>query len=342
MKIIIEIDIMNTKIRNWKEFLNTNPNYIIMYSLSINPNITLSDVISNPKLKWNYLSLTHNCNIPIDYIIETIKKYQWHLSTVFERIQLNHLTQLSELGIKIDYHLLSRNFRIPFSYVMKHKNKDWNFPLVIDYILTEYDYWNYLEECNEILSHYTGYHYAYYFKNLSIGFIYELSKQYGGFKSILLQKANLNFILNTYTSQSLTFIEWATISLSEIITCSDILSHPELPWYYANVSSRVDMTIPMYLYLSSHGYSCIDKLSSSKCITMTDVIENPSLPWKYDHLSLNPNITWQIINNHPDLPWDYECIASNTMISPMECKYYQSIYDIIIKEINYLGTTDSS
>jgi hypothetical protein len=39
---------------------------------------------------------------------------------------------------------------------------------------------------------------------------------------------------------------------------------------------------------------------------------NPNHMWNWDFISLNPNITWEIIKANPDHKWNWWCISSNT------------------------------
>ena len=113
-----------------------------------------------------------------------------------------------------------------------------------------------------------------------------------------------------------------------------------LPWNGNHIISRDDINISLYQRLTSKGHidiELIKSLSRSECIGINDVIMHPEIPWDYKYLSMNPNITWKIINNYPNLPWDFNNISLNEMTCPMECKYYRSIYDEIIREINYIN-----
>ena len=38
-------------------------------------------------------------------------------------------------------------------------------------------------------------------------------------------------------------------------------------------------------------------------------------PWDYSKLSLNPNITWDIVQNNPDKPWNYQILSENPNIN---------------------------
>ena len=35
------------------------------------------------------------------------------------------------------------------------------------------------------------------------------------------------------------------------------------------------------------------------------ILDNPDKNWNYLHLSFNPNITWEIIQNNPQIVWNY-------------------------------------
>ena len=250
-------------------------------------------------------------------------KYLWDKYDIFTRINLYHLNNHT---IKpITYNALSFNSNIPFSYVLKHKYEHWNWEGVIATILTDYDYHCYQDECDEIFKSKS----FTYCEHLSVSLIYELCGLYN-FKNILLYKAPLKFILEHPDYEW----DWDVISESDIITPNDMISHPELPWKYNDIN---DPSIDLYLKLILLGYTYRNtkKLSSSKYIDINDVISNPDIPWDYDYLSMNPNITWEIITSYPDLPWNLKYIAQNTMSCPVECKYYRSLYDEIIHELNY-------
>ena len=109
------------------------------------------------------------------------------------------------MKFQINYELLSRNDKIPFSYVLKFKQEKWNWISVINNILTEYDYQIYLEDCHDLFLRYLPYmrNGILDFKNLSVKFIYELFDKYKNYHSLmndnfmyaLSQKAPLEFIL---------------------------------------------------------------------------------------------------------------------------------------------------
>ena len=173
-----------------------------------------------------------------------------------------------------------------------------------------------------------------HFNYLSVGFIYELSKRYDAFTVALSNIAHINFILKHIDYKW----NWRSISCSKVITCNDILSHPELPWDYDSILYRNDINMELYLKLRN---GCISnmlsrKLSMSKLITISDVLKFPRLPWDYRFMAVNPNITWKIINSYSYMPWDLSLIDRNDMSCPMEIKKYRTLYDVVVREINYL------
>ena len=56
-------------------------------------------------------------------------------------------------------------------------------------------------------------------------------------------------------------------------------------------------------------------LSMNPNITWTIVQSNPGLPWSYEYLSMNPNITLEIVQSNPGLPWSYEYLSMNPNIT---------------------------
>ena len=43
------------------------------------------------------------------------------------------------------------------------------------------------------------------------------------------------------------------------------------------------------------------------------ILDNPDKEWDYGRLSINPNITWDIVKSNPDKPWDYDILYQNAM-----------------------------
>ena len=49
------------------------------------------------------------------------------------------------------------------------------------------------------------------------------------------------------------------------------------------------------------------------------ILDNSDKPWNYYWLSLNPNITWDIVKNNLDNPWNYNYLSCNKMDKVKEC-----------------------
>jgi hypothetical protein len=52
-------------------------------------------------------------------------------------------------------------------------------------------------------------------------------------------------------------------------------------------------------------------LSMNPNITWEIVQANPEIPWSYGYLSVNPNITWEIVKNNSQVPWIYSDLSRN-------------------------------
>jgi hypothetical protein len=55
-----------------------------------------------------------------------------------------------------------------------------------------------------------------------------------------------------------------------------------------------------------------DWLSLNPNITFDMVQSYPDKSWDWDYLSLNPNITFDIVHAHPDKPWNWYYLSRNT------------------------------
>lgn len=57
------------------------------------------------------------------------------------------------------------------------------------------------------------------------------------------------------------------------------------------------------------------EVSLNPNITWEIVQSHPDIQWNWDMLSLNPNITWEIIQQNPNDPWNWELLAKNPNIT---------------------------
>ena len=56
-------------------------------------------------------------------------------------------------------------------------------------------------------------------------------------------------------------------------------------------------------------------LSMNANITWELVQENPKLSWSYRHMSENANITWEMIRANPRRQWNYKSLSGNSIIT---------------------------
>ena len=77
-------------------------------------------------------------------------------------------------------------------------------------------------------------------------------------------------------------------------------------------------------------------LSINPNITWGIVQTNPDKPWNYN-LSQNPNITWEIVQQNPDKQWSYSYLSQNEMKTDKENyinkKCAQKISNTIFEEL---------
>ena len=56
-------------------------------------------------------------------------------------------------------------------------------------------------------------------------------------------------------------------------------------------------------------------LSLNPNITWDIVINNLDIPWNFKMLSYNINITWDIVRKYPDYDWDYSALYANEQLT---------------------------
>ena len=59
-------------------------------------------------------------------------------------------------------------------------------------------------------------------------------------------------------------------------------------------------------------------LSLNPNITWEIVNANPDKPWDWDVLSYNPNITMEFVNANPDKPWSWKALSKNPLTKERE------------------------
>ena len=89
-------------------------------------------------------------------------------------------------------------------------------------------------------------------------------------------------------------------------------------------------------------------LSINKNITWEIVKENMDKPWNWYELSCNENITWEIVKENMDSPWDWRCLSTNKdMLLSLDDKknivlehhsasVIQRVWRMVVSNPNYL------
>lgn len=54
-----------------------------------------------------------------------------------------------------------------------------------------------------------------------------------------------------------------------------------------------------------HVHNVIEQLK----VTIDVVVDHNEICWDFNILSLNPNMTWEIVYNHPDKPWNHNLLT---------------------------------
>jgi hypothetical protein len=45
------------------------------------------------------------------------------------------------------------------------------------------------------------------------------------------------------------------------------------------------------------------------------ILDHPEMDWNWRFISMNPNLTWEIVKNRPDLPWNWESLSGHPNIT---------------------------
>ena len=45
------------------------------------------------------------------------------------------------------------------------------------------------------------------------------------------------------------------------------------------------------------------------------ILDHPEKDWNYAHLSRNPNVTWEMVQQNPQIKWDYQQLSINPNIT---------------------------
>jgi hypothetical protein len=107
-------------------------------------------------------------------------------------------------------------------------------------------------------------------------------------------------------------LNWIRLSYNPNITLEFIEYHIDKEWYWNVLSDNPHININFVKKYINKSWNWIS-LSKHSNIFFEDIINN-NFPWDWNWVSINPNITMDIINNNLHLPWVWEYIACNINI----------------------------
>lgn len=62
--------------------------------------------------------------------------------------------------------------------------------------------------------------------------------------------------------------------------------------------------------------ACISMLSKNQNITWNTIVNySDIINWDFNYVSVNPNVTWEIIQSHPQYAWNYKLMSENPNIT---------------------------
>lgn len=98
----------------------------------------------------------------------------------------------------------------------------------------------------------------------------------------------------------------SNLSVSMLIRHQDKINWEKVCQYRISI-----IDIRRYPHLKWHW----DRISMNKNMTEEVIRQNPDIPWDYESMSHNPNITLQFVLENLDKPWDYEALSCHPNIS---------------------------
>lgn len=284
------------------------------YDVSANPNITLSDILSNPNLNWSKYGFMSNPTLTLndlDYLYSRL----WN-DTLMNVLNRHNTRTHYMTNIRPEIYLAS-NHAIPIEWFFQTKDQyNWS--------------WYELTQHREMtLDHLTN-HYD-VFRPVSMRVMQNPSIPLDDILGYIGENPSENTML---------------ISTHPEITIDHITQHPHIRWHFPTLSYHPNMTPEIirqsrdtiqwypYHYFKNPNFS-IDELkntvephvfshygmmySKNPRVTMSMIQEHPEIRWSDKLLSANPSIRVRDIAHHPQRNWDYAEVMRNRFgWSPIE------------------------
>ena len=294
---------------------NWNWDYITVY-------LPYEDIINYPEYKWNFICLSKNKNIPLNFIEENInknwnfdylsdnpnitgefvsknldKKWNWNRLSVNSGISLNMIDDYQDLPWV--WSLIAENSNITEEFVKKHNDKKFNFLKIFrwcsfSFFLSQMQYFNNLDEL--IFLHKYSYEFLSYNPNImeAIEFL----------NSNIEIAIELNCVIHDNT---------IFMSKNNHINSEFILNNLHCKWDFRTLSSNKCINANL-VKSTIRRFWCWTTLSINPSITLDLVIDTIKKPWHWESLSRNPTFTFNTIKNNLHLPWMKRYIVKNPNI----------------------------
>lgn len=305
---------MKTVLKRIKRY-KWNWDYITVY-------LPYKDIINYPEYKWNFICLSKNKNIPLNFIEENIyknwnfdylsenpnitgefilknldKKWNWSRLTINPGILISIID--NNLNLPWVWSLITENPNITEEFVKKHYDKKLNFLKVFRWcsfslFLNQMQYFNNLEEY--IFLHRYSYEFLSYNPNIMEAI------------DFLNSNNEVAIELNCEVHDNTIFM-----SKNNYIDSEFILNNLNYRWDFRSLSSNKCINANL-VKSTIRKFWCWTSLSSNPSITLDLVIDTIKKPWQWNLLSINPKFTFDIIKKNLHLPWKKRYIVKNPNI----------------------------
>lgn len=251
--------------------------------ISENINITEETIKNNMEYNWYLPSLALNSNLSINFLLKHQKK----------NIEIN------ELELKRFYYNILKNVNYTFEYFSEIPN---------EYDITSYSLNKNIDFNNKNIK--IDYSNLSFNPNISYEYVIEHEDQCWSYET--LAKNNIikleHIIKNKkLNKKNIEFFENPNFDIDEYKKHFEIKEIPYNIHYNPKLSieliNKISIEYPTFIW----DYA---ELSKNKIFEFNYIIKN-NKGWDIDNLSLNPNISWEIIENN-DFKWNYKKISENT------------------------------
>jgi hypothetical protein len=125
---------------------------------------------------------------------------------------------------------------------------------------------------------------------------------------------NINFIIEHFNEQ----LDWDCISSNKGIMFKDIIDNLDLPWHWDNISLNPNITFNDVINNLNYNWN-FENLCGHPNFTIQNILQlidiNELTEEHINNLSLNPNITPDIIEKYPNIRWSYLNLSLNPSIT---------------------------